>query len=179
MWLVSAISLFLPGISVHVIAILFPESWDIMIQKFQAAQPLHGLPRVEVRHYKAHWITMIRSQRLAIVMSGEQDFRSVEIGERNVGGKALLGVNQNVSGLRLGVNAVQQFLHGDAGPTIVEAAPASNTVEVARGLDFGQRIEFSPGQFQTVVDQAVDLEVPGSGIEIRDGTVVKHRPFQS
>ena len=41
-------------------------------------------------------VTALRCQRLAIVVSGEQNFFAVKVGKRHIGGESLLGVNQDV-----------------------------------------------------------------------------------
>src|SRR6478752_10489229 len=87
-------------------------------------------------------------------------------------------MEQNVGGFRLRTYAGQQFAESDTVPAIVKAAPASDTVEVAGALDFGQRIEFLPVQSQGMLNQAGDAQVPGVGIKSRDGAIMQDGPFE-
>jgi hypothetical protein len=84
--LVSIESLFFEGITIHVIAVLFPKAGDVVIQEFKATHPLHGLPPVEVRHDQPQRIAVIGREWFAVMMRGEKHVVAVEIGQRNVGG---------------------------------------------------------------------------------------------
>ena len=54
-------------------------------------------------------VTVLRCQRLAIVVSGEQNFFAVKVGKRHIGGESLLGVNQDVRRFWPGVYASEQL----------------------------------------------------------------------
>src|SRR5947209_6742303 len=98
-----------------------------------------------MRHDQPQRIAMIRRKRLAIMMSRQQDVVTIEIGKRNVGGKTLLCVDQDMTGLRLGLDQLDDFLEGDALPVIVKAAPAGDAMKVAGVFDAGQLVELVPG----------------------------------
>ena len=67
----GTVALLLEGIAVHAVAVFFPEAGDILRHEFQAADPLHAFPSVEVRHYEADGIAMLGGKRLAIVFQRE------------------------------------------------------------------------------------------------------------
>src|ERR1700736_5135572 len=91
-------------------------------------------------------VAVLRGQGLAVVVSGEQNFRTVEIGQRHIGRESLFGVDQHICRFWLGVNASQEFLESHSFPAVVEATPSSHTMEVAAALDFGQSVELFPTQ---------------------------------
>ena len=74
---------------------------------------------------------MVGRERLAVMMRGKEHVVAVKVGQGHVGGKTLLGVDQNVFRFRLDFRQLEHFLKGDALPVIVKAAPARDTVEVA------------------------------------------------
>jgi len=58
-----------------------------------------------VRNDQTHWETVFSRKWLTIMISGKKYFVAVEIGDRDVGGVALLGMDQNIISGRLGPNA--------------------------------------------------------------------------
>src|SRR6266849_2818589 len=71
--LAGTMALFFPGITVHVISVLLPETGSVEFHEFEAANPFDRLPGVEMGHDQAQRITVIGRERLAIVMGGKQD----------------------------------------------------------------------------------------------------------
>ena len=67
----STVALFLPRVAPHVVAILLPESWRVVIEKLQPTHPFHRFPRVQVRNDKTQWKTVVAGKRLAVVMCGQ------------------------------------------------------------------------------------------------------------
>jgi len=111
--------LFLPGVAVGVVAVAFPETELIVVEQREAANPLDGFPCVEVRNDEPAGSTVFGGDRLAIVVEGEKDVQAEEIVERNVGGVAFFGEDENVLGLRLGGNEFEDFGEKDAFPGVV------------------------------------------------------------
>ena len=44
----AAEAFFFEGVAVHVVAVLLPETWCVVIHEFQAADPFDAFPGVEV-----------------------------------------------------------------------------------------------------------------------------------
>src|SRR6185312_10886171 len=120
-----------------------------------------------MRNDEAQRVAVLGGEGLAIVMSGEQYFFPVKVGQGHIGSESLFGMDQDVGGLRLGMDAGQQFAESYAVPVVVETAPSGHTMEVAGALDFGERVEFFPVQRERRINQAGDAEIPGIGIKPR------------
>src|SRR5882672_3315379 len=131
-----------------------------------------------MRNDQTQRVAVLPSQGLSVVVSGEQNFRAVEIGQRHIGGESLFGVDQHICRFRLGTNASQQFLEGHAVPAVVEAAPSSYTMEIAGSLDFGQSVELFPTQPERRINQSGYAKVPGLRVKPRHRTIVQHRPLE-
>src|SRR5437870_3452954 len=116
---------------------------------------------------------MFGRERLAVMMCGKQHFLSVEIRQRKVGGESLLGMDQHVSRARLEFHVPQHLAKCYTLPLIVKAAPAGHAVEVASTLHSGKTIELLPCPAQRLFQLAIDAELPGVWIEMRDRTVVE------
>ena len=59
-------------ISVQVKAVLLPEPRLFLLDEFKPAQPLRALPEIPPRHHQPQWPAMLRAQRLAGVVGGQQ-----------------------------------------------------------------------------------------------------------
>jgi hypothetical protein len=81
----------------------------------------------------------------AIVVEREQNIGTLQVFERDVCGVAFFGENENVFHFGVWFDELQNFAEQDAVPSIVQAAPTGDAMEV--GGDFGlrQRAEFFPG----------------------------------
>src|SRR6476660_4456178 len=99
-----------------------------------------------MRNDEAQRVAVLGGEGLAIVVSGEQDFFPVKVGQGHIGSESLFGMDQDVGGFRLGMDAGQQFAECYAVPVVVEAAPSGHTMEVAGTLDFGESFELFPAQ---------------------------------
>src|SRR6185312_10038374 len=97
---------------------------------------------------------MLRCERLAVVMRGQQNVIAMEICERNVGGITLLCVYEYVRCVCLRSSAGENFAHSYSLPGIVEAAPARYAMEIAGGVNSGELIELSPRKPQRVSNKA-------------------------
>ena len=75
---------------------------------------------------------MIRRERLAVVMSGEQHLLAIEIRQRDVGRESLLGVHQHMSCTgSFSLHTPQDLAKGHAVPPVVEPAPARDAMKIA------------------------------------------------
>src|SRR5947209_2384514 len=131
-----------------------------------------------MRHYEPQRKAMIRRQRPAIMVRGQQDVVTIEISQRDIGRESLLGMYQNIFGFRFGHYQLQKFPERDTFPLVVKAAPAGDAMEITGVFGARQLVEFVPGKLQWVLDQAPHPEVPLSGVEARNRAVMQHRPFQ-
>src|SRR5450756_392499 len=113
---VAAEALFLPRVSVVVVAVALPEAADVVVQEFQPADPLRALPEVPLRHHEAERVAVVWLQRLALVAVRQQDVRVVEDLERHVRGVALLGVYEDVGRLGADLGHLQDRPDRDALP---------------------------------------------------------------
>ena len=138
--------MFSPGVAVRMVAIALPETELIALEDFETAYPLHAFPRVEVRNNEAEGTPMVGGERLAIVFKGEEDVGTQEVSKRNVGSVALLGEEESELRVGFGPRALKDFGEEHAFPTIVEAAPARDTVEVAGGLGLRKGAELVPSK---------------------------------
>src|SRR5262249_56464759 len=103
---------------------------------------------------------------LDIVWRGKNDSTSIHVGQRNVGGEAVLGVDQHVLRSRLGLGQLQHFNEANALPLVVEAAPAGHAVEVAMCFNLGKAVEGVPAQGNGRVNQAPHAKIPGGRVEL-------------
>src|SRR5262245_4639263 len=75
---VAALPFLAPGIASHVLTVLRPEAWIVLLQQLEPAHPLGALPEVEVRHQKADRPAVLRGQWLAVVAQRQEILRAVE-----------------------------------------------------------------------------------------------------
>ncbi len=113
-----------------------------------------------------------------MVFEGEEGGGTEEVGERDVGGVAVLCFDHDVGGGGADADEFQEIREEDAFPADVEAAPAGDAVHVGGDLSHGEVRKFVPGEAEALVDQAGNFEIPGLGIEARDGADMKDGPFQ-
>src|SRR5437763_12511104 len=131
-----------------------------------------------MRHDESQRISMIRSERFAIVMSRQQDTITIKISERDIGCVSLLRMYEHVLCVRTWLNAREDLPHSNAGPAIIEAAPAGYTVEIAGALDTRELVEFFPSEVERMGDQSSNAEVPMCFVESGNGSIVQDRPLQ-
>src|SRR6266404_7826418 len=91
------VPLLLPRITVHVISVLLPESRRILIEKFKSTNPLHRFPPIQMRHNQPRRITMVRTERLAIMMRSHQHLVPIQVRKWHIGGISLIRMNQNIT----------------------------------------------------------------------------------
>src|SRR5882757_9467872 len=97
-----------------------------------------------MRHDQPQWIAVIGGERLSVMVRGKEHVFSVKINQRNVGGEALFGMDQNVLRFRLEFYQLKNFLKCYALPVIVKAAPARDAMEIAVRFSFRLFVEFVP-----------------------------------
>jgi hypothetical protein len=171
-------ALFFEWVAVHVVAVLLPETGLVVVQEFEAADPLHAFPGIEVGEDQSNRVAVIGRQRFAVVFQGEQSRGTHQIRERDVGSVALLGLDHDVRGAGPDTDALHQFGERHAFPAHVEAAPAGDAMHVRCNFSHGQMRKFVPGETQRLFDQSGYTKIPGFGIEARDGADVKDGPLQ-
>src|SRR5690242_16796313 len=87
----APVALFLPGVAPHVIAVLLPESRQVLIEQLEASHPFRALPEIEMRHEQSRRPAVLGRQRLAGPGERDEVLGAVEVGQRQVCGEALFG----------------------------------------------------------------------------------------
>src|SRR5579859_5644043 len=118
-----------------------------------------------MRHDQPQRITMLRRERLAVMVCGKEHVVTIKIDQRNVSGETLFGMDKYVLRLWLEFYQLKNFLKCDTLPVIVKAAPARDAMEIAVRFDFGQFIEFVPFEPDRLVHKTSNIEVPTGGIK--------------
>src|SRR6267378_7078168 len=85
----SPIPLFRPRVAPHVIAVLLPESGDVLVDQRETPYPLRALPEIQVRHQQPGGPAVLGCEPLAVPLERDQVVRAVQIRERQVGGEPL------------------------------------------------------------------------------------------
>ncbi len=73
-------ALFFERVAVEVVAVLLPEAGLVVVEEFEAADPFHAFPGVEVRDDQAHGVAVIGGERFAVVFQREERGGAEEIG---------------------------------------------------------------------------------------------------
>ena len=84
------ISLLGPRVAAIVIAARLPKSRLVGGLELDGAEPFRALPKVEMRHDQAHRAAVFLGERLSFPAMGEQRVLDGEVGERQVGGVAIV-----------------------------------------------------------------------------------------
>lgn len=74
---------------------------------------------------------------LAGVAGGNNGLASGKICERNVGGVAIEGMGDQMSGRRLNLGKFDDLIEADAGPIGIKLGPFGDAVDVGRDLGLG------------------------------------------
>jgi len=110
--------------------------------------------------------------------AGEEVLLAVEVVERQIGGKAVLGRDQHVGRLRLRPHLSQHIAHGNTFPHVIELRPPCNAVDIVLSLDVRQGEKLLPGPGKRCFDQPIDLEGPCFEVDPWDVPVVQYRPLE-
>src|SRR5256885_287454 len=130
-----------------------------------------------MRNQQSRRPAVLRRERLARPVQGNQVLRSIEIRQRQIGRESLLGHDQAVLRFLLNAGALQQSLDRHTLERIVEAAPCRHAVDVALDRLTRQREEFVPRERERSVDQPRDHECPLRGVYARHVAIMQDRPF--
>jgi hypothetical protein len=172
------VPLFLPRIPVHVIPVLLPETRRILVKKFKSSHPLHRFPPIKMRHNQPRRITMVRTERLAIMMRRYQHLFPIQIRERHVGGISLLGMHQNITCFGSRLDKLEDPRHRHSAPPIVESTPARHTMKIAGPLHSRKLRELCPSPTRRIRNQSINAKIPCSRIKSRHRPVMQNRPLQ-
>ena len=172
-------ALFGPGVSVHVVAVLFPEAGGVGGAEFDSSEPFGAFPEVESGDEAAEGVAVVGGEGFAFPMVGEDAVLAGEFIEWNVDGEAGFAVAHDEAGVGFGLGAVEEGFGGDAGEGVVETGPVGDAVHVADNVDGGHREDFCVGEFVGFIDEAEDFQTPGGigGIHLGDRAVVEDGPF--
>ena len=140
------VTLLEPGIAVIVVAAHFPEARLVEHRELDALDPLGALPEIELRDHDAQRPAMFPADRLAVPAPGQQHVVGGEIRQRHVGLVGVVGVEDDVLHVGLGLHQVDQGARGNALPHIVVARPGGDAVDVGGQRDLGQIGELPPLQ---------------------------------
>ena len=170
----------LPRVPMHMIAVAFPETGTVFSEEFEAAEPFGALPGVELGDDEAGGSAVFDAERLAVVVGSDEGVGSEEIGEGEVRRPAEI-VAEGADEFCLGFGATGEFEKScdrDAGPSVIEAGPAGDAVEIGEDFRSGESQEFFPGEGDFLLDQAKDVETPLGHVDGRWGTAgVENRPL--
>lgn len=89
---IAAETLLNERIGMQVKAVALPETRLFLIGEFEPAQPFRTLPEVPPRHHQPQRPTVLRGQRLTVVMGGQQAVRVQQVIEMQVGLVIVIGV---------------------------------------------------------------------------------------
>ncbi len=170
--------LLLPRIPIHVIPILLPKPRRILIEKFKSTHPFHRLPPIQMRHNQPRRITMVRTERLAVMMRRYQHYFPIQIHKRHVGGISLLRMHQNITCFGSRLDKLQDLPHRHSTPSIVESTPARYTMKITGPLHSRKLRELCPSPTNRIRNQPVRAKIPRSRIKSGHRPVMQHRPFQ-
>ena len=171
------VALFLREVGVVVVAVALPEPGLVVVEELEPAKPLRALPEVARRHDEADRPAVVRRQRLAVGLVGDQRGLVLERGERDVRGEALLGVRDDEAGARLRRDELRELAPVHALEGRVEAAPARDAVDVDRDLAARQLEQLLPGERERPLDLAGDRQVPGRQVGVGHRARVQHGPL--
>src|SRR6516225_9419493 len=144
---VSLVALFLPWVSVVVVAVCLPEAGLVGRLEPEAAYPLGALPEVVLRDEQACGAAVRGLERLTVIAEDHPGFAVRDVLERQVGGVATVRVGGHVLSCRF--DSLEERVDRDALP-----------VDVAGDLLGRQVAELLPAPNTWLVELADDREVP-------------------
>ena len=148
-------------VAVHVVAVALPEAGLVAVDAAPARAPTWRSSRSTgagtTMRTGPPWIGSI-----VLALEGVGDDRLVggDVGERDVGRVAELGVLHHVRRRRLHAGTLEQVAHAHTRPRRVELAPLRDAVDVERQRHRRQRLQLVEVERERSVDQAVDRQVP-------------------
>src|SRR5215472_70012 len=175
---VSRVALFLPWVSVVVVAVCLPEAGLVGRLEPEAPYPLGALPEVVVRDEHARGAAVLGLERLTVVSEDHPGLAARDVLERQVGRVAAVRVLGHELGCRL--DPFEERVDRDASPDGVELRPLGHAVYVAGDLLARQGAELLPGPAVRLVQLADDRKVPQLQRRVRrrpggqDGEVRSH-----
>jgi len=123
---VAGVPLFLPRISVEVVAVRLPDPGSSSSRSSRPAHPLRALPEVQMRDKQARGPPVLGVEGLAVVGEGHPRLPAGQILDRQVGRVAAVAERERVR--RVMVEAVEERVDGDALPRRVELRPPRDAV---------------------------------------------------
>ena len=116
-----------------------------------------------MRHHDAHGTTVDRLDVLTLERIRDDRLVGGDVGDRQVGRVAVLGVLDHVRRTRLDTRPVEQVAHSHAGPRRVELAPLRHAVDVERERDGLHLTQFVEADRERPIDETGDRQVPLAG----------------
>src|SRR5262249_5552669 len=98
---VAAVTLLFPRVAVVVVAVGLPESGLVVLVHLEASYPLGALPEIQVRHEQPRRATVLRLQRLVLVLVGDPRLSVGEIRQRKIRRVAAVAKGEDVFGARI------------------------------------------------------------------------------
>src|SRR3954454_844105 len=139
---VAPVPLFLPRIAVVVVAVALPEAGFVLLQQLQSTHPFRALPEVQMWYEQARGATVLRSERLTVVLVHDPRLAAGHLVERKVRRVAAIAPGAHELPARL--DGFEQPVYRHAGPRRVELRPLRHAVDVDREGLAGQRRELRP-----------------------------------
>src|SRR5262249_52006184 len=97
-----------------------------------------------------------------------------ELGQRQIGRIAAVAMDENESRFRLELHQLHEVADLDAFPTVVEARPGGDAMEIRDLSGTRQLLKLFPVEQQRIFDQADHAEVPFCRIKTRRRTVAQY-----
>jgi hypothetical protein len=119
---------------------------------------------------------VLDGERLALVVPDDERAATGDVGERQVRGVAGVRRREHVGRARKHPRDLEQRVDRDTRERDTELRPGGHTVDVAgegRGLE---RMDLVPAPRRGTLDETLDRERPGRGVEARRDLSGQHRP---
>ena len=129
------------------VAVLFPEAGLILGHEADAAQPLGGLPEVQMRHDQTGRAAMLGRDGLAVKFEGDHAATFDHVPGGQVGGVAAVGEGHEVGRNVADAGGGEQVVDGHAFPGGVQLAPLGDAMDVGEDFGLGQAAELLPSPF--------------------------------
>ena len=154
---VALIALLLPLVAAVVVAERLPEPGLVLSTQLEAADPLGALPEVEVGHDEPGRAAVLRRERLAVVLVGDECLAVEDVGQGQVGRVAAVGVGDRERGPGSSSTARAACRRSPL-PLHVELRPLRDAPDVDHEIARGQRRNSCPRPSDRGADEALELE---------------------
>src|SRR5437868_13868300 len=103
---------------------------------------------------------MIARDRFAVELCRYQRVVIERILDSHIAGVAVVAPKEDMTHFRFRFHDFSECEESDSAPPTIEFAPSRNAVEIGNVLELRKGVEFLPGKYFRVLDQATDFETP-------------------